>query len=160
MRKLLIVLCLLAVLAAGCVKVDEEKDYAPDFVLVNAVDGQPVILSELQGKPVVLTFWAVWCSHCVNEMPEFQAFQEEYGDKYHVVAIISDEEPAVGEMLVLDNGFTLKLLMDHTGKVRAKYGIKAYPTTFIIDAKGVVVCEHTGAITAAQLAAHLEELGL
>ena len=44
---------------------------APDFTL-ELHEGGTVTLSQLQGKPVVLNFWASWCPPCVREMPDFQ----------------------------------------------------------------------------------------
>lgn len=55
---------------------ETEKVEAPDFTVLD-MDGNPVKLSDMFGKPVVLNFWASWCSSCKTAMP---GFNEVYGE--------------------------------------------------------------------------------
>ena len=62
-------------------------DPAREFVL-NDVDGHPVRLSDLNGRPVILNFWATWCAPCRIEMPDLQAMYDEYqADGLAILAI-------------------------------------------------------------------------
>ena len=61
----------------------EKGQTAPDFTLIN-LQGEEVTLSELQGKKVVLNFWATWCPPCKAEMPHMQNYYEQYAAKDNV----------------------------------------------------------------------------
>ncbi|MGH7828969.1 MAG: TlpA disulfide reductase family protein, partial [Candidatus Binatia bacterium] len=74
---------------------------APDFTLEDR-QKNPVSLSSLRGKAVLLNFWASWCGPCLQEMPSIEALYRRYKDKGFVVLGVSlDEEgwKAVGEFL-------------------------------------------------------------
>ena len=61
---------------------------APDFQLQN-LNGQAVSLANLRNKPVLVNFWATWCSPCRSEMPYIQEIYEEWSDKGLVVLAIN-----------------------------------------------------------------------
>ena len=52
-----------------------------------ALDGNTVTLADQEGKVCVLNFWETWCQACVEELPEFNEVQEEYGDQVQIYAI-------------------------------------------------------------------------
>ena len=58
----------------------ESSDMAPDFTL-NDIDGNPLSLSSLRGKYVVLDFWGSWCVWCIKGMPEMKKYYAKYKDK-------------------------------------------------------------------------------
>ena len=59
---------------------------APDFT-GELMDGTSITLSELQGKPVIINFWATWCGPCVKEMPAFERLKDDFGDKIGIIAV-------------------------------------------------------------------------
>ena len=59
---------------------------APAFELRN-LDGQPVSLSDYEGKTLFLNFWQTTCAPCIEELPDFADFQAEYGDTAAVLAV-------------------------------------------------------------------------
>ena len=61
-------------------------DPAPDFKLT-ALDGKPLTLAALQGKVVLLNFWATWCGPCRAEIPDLVALQERYKDRLQIVGL-------------------------------------------------------------------------
>ena len=65
---------------------------APDFQLYNPEE-EPVSLSDLRSKPVMLNFWATWCHPCVSEMPYIQQVYEEWSDKGLVLLAINKGKP-------------------------------------------------------------------
>ena len=100
-------------------------------------DGGFLRLSDLNGNPVVLNFWASWCPPCRWEMPSFERIWREYQDRgiVFVGVAVSDSEPdarAFAEKI----GVTYPLGLDETGKWAREYEVLGLPTTVLIDAQG------------------------
>jgi thiol-disulfide isomerase/thioredoxin len=77
---------------------------APDLTYFDAA-GKRRSLSELDGKVVLLNFWATWCAPCRREMPLLSKMQREHSDDGFVVLYVSLEEPAVLEEFLAENRF-------------------------------------------------------
>jgi cytochrome c biogenesis protein CcmG/thiol:disulfide interchange protein DsbE len=121
---------------------------APDFT-VTTLDGNPLQLSDLRGKPVFLNFWATWCVPCRAEMPAFAAFTAAYGDEAVILAVNADRESpeAVQAFLTELNAEAVPVALDPTGEVRDLYAVAALPTTYFIDATGKVRTVRFGEVT-------------
>lgn len=136
---------LLAALVAtvGCQKADEpalEGRHAPDFTLKD-LSGREVKLSSLQGKVVLVNFWATWCPPCREEIPSMvQLNRAMQGKEFQMVAISIDEGggSAVNSFF-RKSGLVLPALLDTDGKVAKRYGTTGVPETFIVDKKGVIL---------------------
>lgn len=135
---------------------DSEGPYlgfrAPDFELTD-LHGNNVRLSDLQGKPILLNFWASWCPPCRKEMPELQAFTHEYGDKILVVGVNWNDSRDEVERFLNEYGVSYLNLLDTNGKIFVRYGLTGLPTTFFIDEDGIVRGKWLGSITKADLIA-------
>jgi thiol-disulfide isomerase/thioredoxin len=132
---------------------------APDFALPN-LENQPVKLSELRDRIVVLNFWATWCAPCVKEMVFFQEVQNLYPDRVLILAINQEENPDVVGEFVRDMGLTLEVLLDEDGDVTKLYKVLALPNTFFIDQQGIVRYHHMGSLSREQLDVYLVQTGL
>lgn len=113
---------------------------APDFVLETR-DGARLRLSSLQGRVVVLNFWASWCGPCRQEMPEFQReFARGGKDAPVIVAVnvLTLDARAPAEAFVSELGITFPVLFDASGDVSERYRVRGLPSTFFIDRTGVV----------------------
>lgn len=121
---------------------------AYDFTLQD-LDGNAVTLSDLQGHPVILNFWATWCAPCRIEMPEFQTVYENHPDGDLAIVAVNLDEPAdrVTNFFRDDLGLTFTALLDDGGVIADQYGVFTYPTTYFIDADGVVTAVHRGSLT-------------
>jgi len=110
---------------------------AKDFTVPTA-DGGSVKLSDFQGKVVVLNFWATWCSPCREEMPALERLYRKYRARGLVVLAVSmdSEGAAVVAPFVKEHGLTFPIGLDRKGAVAGLYGIRALPSTMIIDRKG------------------------
>lgn len=115
---------------------------APDFTVYDA-DGKEVTLSSLQGKPVVLNFWASWCGPCKSEMPDFQKVYEELGQEVTFAMVnLTDglqETTAKAEAHISSKGYTFPVYFDIDQDAANTYGVYSIPTTYIIDRDGYIV---------------------
>ena len=120
---------------------------APDFTLPSIDEGEPpVSLKDFRGQSVVLNFWATWCPPCRAEMPYLQAAQDRHAvDGLVVLAIDVQESIDLVLPYVVDVGLTLPVLLDEEGSVSDRYRVKTFPTTYLVDAQGVVTSIKRGA---------------
>ena len=132
---------------------------APDFTLTDQY-GVEHTLSDYAGKTVFLNFWATWCGPCKSEMPEIQALYEKYGENQEELIVLGVANPrseaypynqdvtrAEIEQFLEDNGYTFPVVMDETGELFYTYGIRAFPTTFMVGADGNVFGYVVSALT-------------
>jgi peroxiredoxin len=132
---------------------------APAFSL-RTVDGKPVRLSDLRGRPVILDFWATWCGPCKSSMPHLSAMQSRFRDQGLVVLGLSmdDEDPQVVKRFADRLGLTFAVAVadDHMLDV---YGpIRALPTTVYISRKGEIVRRVVGYIDEETMESYVREL--
>ena len=124
---------------------------APGFSLEDT-EGETISLESLQGKPVVVTFFAPWCPHCQDDAPRLNLIHAEYGDRVHIVSISAtpwskDYPTDQTSRISLDDlkwfqeeyGVTYPLLFDPSIEVGSAYMIRSFPTTFVLDAEHRVV---------------------
>ena len=111
---------------------------APAFAL-ETLDGDVVDSESLRGRVVVLNFWATWCIPCRVEIPALQSVWEDFGpDEVVVIGVSTDVLDAPVAAYLAERGVTYPVAMQ-TGEIRRAFGgISAIPTTFVIDAEGVV----------------------
>jgi peroxiredoxin len=111
---------------------------APDFELQN-LNGQAVSLKDLQGKAVLLNFWATWCGPCRGEMPFLEEIYQEWSDeKFVLLSVNIGEGSSQVKDFLQSNGLTLPVLLDTRQVVAEQYYITAIPTTFFIDKDGII----------------------
>jgi cytochrome c biogenesis protein CcmG/thiol:disulfide interchange protein DsbE len=114
----------------------EVGEPAPGFAL-EGLDGGEVSLAALDGKVVVLNFWASWCGPCRLEMPDFQKAWEEHREQVVVfVGIAVDDTASEASKFAEQVGVTYPLALDTTGGVARAYRIRAVPSTYFIDREG------------------------
>jgi peroxiredoxin len=122
----------------------EAGKLAPDFE-ISTTDGERVRLSDFRGRPVVINFFALWCTSCLTEMPEIKAAQEERGiDAFAVLAVNAGEtrERALEFVDFLDAPFTYGL--DLNLAVSDLYRVYGLPASVFIDAEGVIQTVYAG----------------
>ena len=118
---------------------------APKFQLSDLKE-QPVSLGDLQGRPVVVNFWATWCGPCVYEMPYIQeVYDERSGDGLVVLAVNIGESPSRAREFMESHQLSFPVLLDRDGKVAERYNIRAIPTTVFIDKGGIIQAIRVGA---------------
>ena len=145
-----IVAILLAAVVGGCGSPGSPVDQgspAPAFV-VWTLDGRETRLSDFKGKTVVLNVWATWCGYCQAEMPELEAAYRDYRDQGLVVlGVNARESQDLVRRYVNELGITFPILLDTNGSISHAYRVQALPTTFFIDADGIIRGQMVGQLT-------------
>ena len=134
-------------------KVDSyaSADAAPEMAFAEWIGHEPIALEHFRGRVVLLDFWATWCGPCISTFPRLRSWYKKYGgDDFIIVGVTQYYGEQGGKKMSklqeLDflNEFKAKYKLPYpfaiTGpaEARMKYGINAYPTTVLLDRKGIV----------------------
>ena len=131
---------------------------APDFALAD-LDGNPVRLADLRGRPVIVNFWASWCGPCVDEFPVLQAAVDQHaGDGLAVVGVVFRDNSEAARAFMARMGAAWPAAMDPGEDIAERYGIFGPPESFFIDADGIVVARQIGALSRSDMERHLSGL--
>ena len=114
-------------------------DAAPAF-RAERLDGAAVDFpAAAGGKPMVIRFWADWCRYCEPEMKAIDAVYRRHRDKgLEVFAINAGQDKATVEAFIRKLGVTYPVLLDEQSSIARRYGVVGLPTTYFVDAEGVV----------------------
>jgi peroxiredoxin len=134
-----------AVLLVPALVLSQPTGKAPTFKL-KTVDGKTIDLQKLQGKVVVVNFWATWCGPCKAEIPGFQDMYKQYRSKgLEIVGVSLDRDGWTPVKPFIEQHKIAYPIVIGDGDLADAYGgINAIPTTFIIDKKGNIVNHHIG----------------
>lgn len=114
------------------------------------------------GTVTILNFWATWCKYCRKEMPLLESLEHVSGGEVRVLGIdYTSEESSVGAVRTFVHrlGINYPVLLDETGATFQEYGVKAYPTTYFVNADGIITGTVVGELTPAILRLELTEAG-
>lgn len=133
---------------------EPELTLAPDFTVYDK-DGNEVHLSDFAGKPIVLNFWASWCSPCKSEMPDFNQAYLDYGEEVNFLMVnMTDgnrETVESASAFIEEQGYEFPVFYDTDYDAALTYGAYALPTTYFIDAEGYAVAWAQSALSAENL---------
>ncbi len=115
-----------------------DSDPAPNLKL-KTVDGVEYDLAALKGRIVIVNFWATWCAPCIAEMPSLQALATRLGEKNALVLGVNYHESAQ-KITDFQSKHPVKfpLLRDAWQEASGEWKVKVLPTTFIVDAAGLL----------------------
>lgn len=115
-------------------------DLAPEISL-KSMTGDQIVLSKLEGHPVLVNFWATWCGPCREEFPALVRKYKQYQDQGLVVIGVNyqDENTDEGVMTFMRNTLVNFPIVRDTGdRVGRMYRINGLPTSYFIDKTGVI----------------------
>lgn len=128
-------------LRATSADVAEIGSEAPDFT-VEVIAGGAFTLSEALGQPVVLNFWASWCTPCREEIPAISAFADANPEVTVIGVAVKDVEKDSREFAA-EIGATYPLALG-TNEIEDDYPLLGLPGTYIIDANGTITDIYNG----------------
>lgn len=109
---------------------------APDFTLPD-VYGRKLQLSSLRGKTVVLSFWASWCTPCIQELKLFDQLVKKHRSMGVEVLAVGVRDLSANLTSMAHAGrYRYPILIDSRDKVASLYGVSQLPETFVIDPNG------------------------
>jgi peroxiredoxin len=136
-------LAILTALLAGCDAGSAVKlnvgDAAPAFD-ARRLDGSSVRFpQDYAGRAVALRFWADWCRYCEDEMKGIEPiYRQRRRQGLEVLAVNVGQAPDKVSAFVGKLGISYPALLDEPGDIARRYGVMALPTTYFVDAGGVI----------------------
>jgi peroxiredoxin len=129
-----------------------------DFALTS-IDGEPLKLSDYQGKVVLVNFWATWCGPCVVETPSLVRMYNKYKSQgFAVVGVaLQSEEDGVKEF-VKRYRVPYAIARDTTSEIGLRYQVFALPSSFLFSPEGKVRKAFTGFVAEETLERELQKL--
>ncbi len=111
-----------------------------------------------RGTPLVVNFFASWCAPCLAEMPDFEQVHDEVGARVAFVGLNLQDDDEAGRSVVERTGVTYEVGTDPDGTIFLSLDGIAMPTTAFINAAGVIVDVHSGAMSAGELRDRIDDL--
>ena len=118
---------------------------SPPAYVGATLENAPVLLTDLRGKAVVVTFWATWCPYCLKELPILNGVQTAAGkDKLQVIAVNTESRDTFRKVSRALRSLDLQLVYDPDKKGQETYGVHGIPHMVIIGRDGKIVAIYRG----------------
>ena len=157
MKKLIFLLLALTLLLVSCGNEttpssdpNEGLSKAYNFKMTDT-KGNETTLKALNGKPIVLNFWASWCPPCKEELDDFENMYRQYRNKINFVMLSVDEDINDALALIAEKGYTFPVYHDSLGEGSFYYSVSSIPQTYFINSDGYVTNSQIGMISASAL---------
>jgi len=121
------------------------------------IDGKQLEIKNLEGRPLMIHFWATWCPTCKAEADNIQRLSKYYN--VVTIAVKSGSDEALNKYMQ-GRDFNYRVINDTEGRLAHIYRIEAFPTTFIYDRKGEIVFTEVGYSSTLGLALRMWWAGL
>ena len=120
---------------------------APE-VKFNAIGGESFSTSELRGKVVLVSFWATYCSACIQEMPKLADTHRKFSARgYETIAVaVRRDDPDRVAQFTAKHALPFKVALDSSGELAREFGnVRITPMSFLVDRNGKVLRRYIGA---------------
>ena len=118
-------------------------------IAMKDLDGRMISSADWKGKVVIVNFWATWCPPCRAEIPDLVKLQEKYKDKLQIIGISDDDDPpAVVKKWADAHGMNYPIVMSNDAIRKAFVGVRALPTSFILNPESKMMIRHVGMLQA------------
>lgn len=113
---------------------------------LSELDGSPVSsMQQLNGKVILVDFWASWCVPCRKSFPWLNAMQQQHAaDGLLVLAVNEDNERSDARRFLQQVPAQFAVLYDEAGALAQQYQLMGMPSSFLIDKKGQIRYRHVG----------------
>ncbi len=118
-------------------------------VTVKNIEGQSVRIDQISndGKPMIISFWALWCKPCIKELTTiaeiYPDWVAETGVKFFAVSIDDARSSSKVKPFVDGKGWEFEVLLDVNGDFKRAMNVNLIPHTFVVDGRGEIVWQHT-----------------
>ncbi|MEI6574878.1 MAG: TlpA disulfide reductase family protein [Bacteroidota bacterium] len=135
----------------------EKKVYTLPNVDVRTLDGKTMNTKDLtnNGKPMIVSFWALWCKPCIKELTTiaevYPDWVKETGVKLVAVSIDDARSTAKVQPFVDSKDWEFQVILDPNGDFKRALNVNMVPHTFVLNGKGEIVWQHTSFSEGAEL---------
>jgi thiol-disulfide isomerase/thioredoxin len=156
MKKLSLILSLILFTALISTAQENGGKTLPN-VTVKTITGESFNTADIEndGKPIIISFWALWCHPCIKELTTiadvYEDWQEETGVKLYAISIDDARSTAKVGPLVNGKGWEYEVLLDPNGDFKRAMNVNMIPHTFVLDGNKNIVWQHTSFAEGAEL---------
>ena len=105
------------------------------------MEGRPLRLADFRGKVVAINFWATWCGPCMGMVPDERRLTKRLeGKPFTILGVNGDDDRSKARETMAKESMTWPSFWNNgkTGGIVADWGVRAWPTIYILDARGVI----------------------
>ena len=136
-----------AILSTGLITADtalDNPEYADLDFSLQTLEGEPLSLSDYQGKVIFLNFWATWCPPCIAEMPGIQKLYEDVDKEKIIFVMVSmDKTGEKAQQFINKKGYTFPVFTP-LSQIPEGFRSTSIPSTFVVSAEGKIVSKRVG----------------
>lgn len=143
---LLFLISIFVLILGGCSKNQATQQVIPSELAFQSYSGETITLDSYIGIPLVINSWASWCSFCVDELPDFNALQKEFGEQIQIIAINRQESLGDAQKFTSDLGLNNGILFLLDSKDLFYKFIQGFsmPETIFVNKDGEIVYHKRG----------------
>jgi peroxiredoxin len=145
--------------AMAKLETEDQARQRADFTLTD-LNGKEWTLKRLQGKVVVVNFWATWCPPCRKEMPDLDALYQRFENEGLVILAISDESVDKVRPFIAEKNISYPILLDPERKVHELFQVEGIPKSFFYNRDGKLVAQSIDMGTRKQFLEMFAQAGL